>query len=282
MARRRRRTGASWRGSLIAAAGMYAILRWGVPALFERTPMTAGLVPVSITVAPFVGGFLLLEALAAFLFTAGRRRRVGGGFRVGAGHSSWVPPPESRSAPGDRPTEWSLQLLRKLEWKRFEEVCAAYFRETGLRAESLPFGADGGVDIRLFEGRATKPHVIVQCKAWTSRDVGVAPVRELFGVMADEGVPAGIVLATGGFTEAALAFAKDNPLDLIDGARFLKMVGHLSVEAQRRLLDVATEGDYTTPTCPSCGRKMTDHTGNRGRSWKCLRCNRTLGRQGGF
>ena len=66
-----------------------------------------------------------------------------------------------------KPTVWSLELLRAIEWKRFEDLCAAFYREKGIRCETTPLGEDGGVDIRLFQDEnSDKATAIVQCKAW--------------------------------------------------------------------------------------------------------------------
>lgn len=174
--------------------------------------------------------------------------------------------PQSATA-NERPTHWSLGLLQNIEWKRFEEVVAAYFRETGYRAETIRCGADGGVDAKIYRGDELIS--IVQCKAWNSRPVGVKPVRELLGVMADQKVSAGIFFATGGFTNEAFAFATKNPLTLISGDEFLKTIYALPEAAQQRLLVVATEGDYMTPSCPSCGIKMVQREGGGKMFWGC-------------
>ncbi|NOT17807.1 MAG: hypothetical protein HOP20_07060 [Sulfuriferula sp.] len=168
-----------------------------------------------------------------------------------------------------KPDTWSLALLKQIEWKRFEELCAAYFRELGLRAETIKCGADGGVDVKLFRGDASEPHSILQCKAWNSRYVGVKPVRELFGVMAHQKIRSGIFLTTSTYTEDALTFAKEHPIFLIDGEKFFNMIGKLSHEAQQKLLAVATEGDYLVPSCPSCGIKMIERKGPKSRFWGC-------------
>ena len=42
------------------------------------------------------------------------------------------------------PDTWSVALLRSLDWKVYEELCAGYFKATGRRAEMTGLGADGG------------------------------------------------------------------------------------------------------------------------------------------
>ena len=53
------------------------------------------------------------------------------------------------------------------------------------------------------------------------------------------------------------------------GSAFMGMIQKLPAEAQQRLLAVATEGEFTTPTCPSCGIKMVWRKSERGDFWGC-------------
>lgn len=179
-----------------------------------------------------------------------------------------------------RPTGWSLDVIDRVEWKRFEELCCAFYREKGIRAETTRLGPDGGIDIRLFQDEADPARVaaVVQCKAW-ARPVGVGTVRELRGVMAHEKVDKGFFMAPNGFTPDARMFAADNRITLLDGKLILALLQRLPAEASQRLLALATEGDWTTPTCPDCGAKMAVREGRRGAFWGCSgypKCRRTL------
>lgn len=181
----------------------------------------------------------------------------------------------------ESPRCWSLEVLRSLEWKRFETVCAVYLRMIGLEPEETRIGADGGVDIRVYRPGKEKPVGIVQCKAWSSYKVGVKPVRELYGVMAAEGITTGKFITSGEFTREALEFAEGKKLRLISGERFLAAIRKLSEEKQQALLEEALEGDYRTPTCPQCGIKMKVRQGRNGgrQFWGCVRyprCRATL------
>lgn len=169
-----------------------------------------------------------------------------------------------------RPDAWSLDVLERVEWKRFEDLCCAFYLEKGIRAEVTRLGADGGIDVRLFQDNTDPARVtaIVQCKAW-NQQVGVKPVRELRGVMAHEKVEKAFFMAPQGFTADARAFAAENRITLLDGKLFLAMLQRLPAESSRRLLDLATEGDWTTPTCPSCGTKMIARDSKRGAFWGC-------------
>lgn len=174
---------------------------------------------------------------------------------------------------GDRipakPNKWSLELLRELEWKRFEILCGAYYAKRGFRVETIACGADGGIDAKLFFGKIKDPVGLVQCKAWSTKLVGVKPVRELLGVMAHNKVSRGIFHATGKFSGDALEFARANRIQLIGGTDLIANIGTLPETAQQELLAAAVEGDYKTPTCPSCGIKMRRVSGARGDFWGC-------------
>jgi restriction system protein len=187
----------------------------------------------------------------------------------------------------DTPQAWSLDLIQRLEWKRFETLCAAYFAAKGYRNEVTQLGADGGIDI-IFYGqspdRQQAPLGVVQCKAWNTYKVGVKPVRELYGVMAAEQAPMGIFMTSGVFTKEAEAFAAGKRLMLVNGEKLLALICALPLTAQRELLAQMTSGDYTTPSCPTCGEKMVVRTSRRGQRkgrqfWGCRhypRCRNTL------
>ena len=68
-----------------------------------------------------------------------------------------------------------------LTWSQFERLIAEFYRRKG--ATVTPRGgpmADGGVDLNLTY--ATGERLIVQCKHWKNRQVGVKPLREVWGV----------------------------------------------------------------------------------------------------
>jgi restriction system protein len=179
------------------------------------------------------------------------------------------------------PAAWSLELLQAIEWKRFEDLCAEFYREKGIRCATTSLGADGGVDVRLYQD-AEDPQrctAIVQCKAWGERIVGVKPVRELLGVMAHEKIAKAFFMSPSRFSDEARSFAQSNSITLLDGKLFLAMLLRLPDTSRQRLLAFATEGDYTTPSCPHCGTKMLAREGAKGKFWGCAnypRCRQIL------
>lgn len=180
-----------------------------------------------------------------------------------------------------KPNSWSLELLRDLEWKRFEDVCQRFYEIKGIKSETTPLGPDGGIDIRLYQDDSGTATSIVQCKAWGGRSVGIKPVRELLGVMTHAKIEKAFFMASCDFTDEAKAFANSNRIILISGETLVALIKRLSEGEQQALLEFATDGDFSTPTCPTCGIKMRQVSGNNGRSdfWGCRsypRCRRTL------
>lgn len=197
--------------------------------------------------------------------------------------ASRVEPTATAQAP--KPTVWSIELIRDLEWKRFEDVCQQYYEKKGIRSETTPLGPDGGIDIRLYQDESGRPTSIVQCKAWGERRVGVGPVRELLGVMTHEKIGKAFFMTSGSYSDEAKRIAEANRITLIDGTMLLLMIQRLPLNAQQSLLSFATDGDYKTPTCPSCGVKMKSVPGQRGRPdfWGCINypvCRQKLGMRG--
>lgn len=186
------------------------------------------------------------------------------------------------SKPNSKPEYWDLELLKSLEWKRYEEVCKEYLRLKHCDASMTCIGADGGIDIRINNSE-NKTVALAQCKAY-SNAIKVNMVRELYGVMAHEKVRTGIFLTTSTFTNDAKEFAKEKQLLLIDGNEMIKLIKEMEPEKQKTILNMATEGDYTTPTCARCDTKMVLRKGQKGDFWGCKnfpRCRSTLQVRGG-
>ncbi len=182
-----------------------------------------------------------------------------------------------------KPTEWTKELISSLEWKRFEQLCSEYLNAKGFQSKLTRCGADGGVDVRIFKDNDL--YGVVQCKAYKSYKIGIKPVRELYGVMASENVKQGFFITSSRFTKEAVKFSnKNTSLKLVDGDLLLKRIKELPDFDQQTLLDTITDGDYTTPTCPSCDVKMVVRTSSKGKNkgddfWGCAsfpKCRQTF------
>src|SRR3954466_9008525 len=131
--------------------------------------------------------------------------------------------PGSRGEPGQASRaaklntgKWTFELLKHLEWRRLEELCAAYFEELAFKTAIVHERADGAADICLYAAGAGEPSILVRTKAWDPYPIGMKPVRELRAAMASANVADGVMLTSGRFTPEAKAFATKENIELID------------------------------------------------------------------
>jgi len=168
---------------------------------------------------------------------------------------------------------WSPELLKQLDWRRFEQLCAAYFEALGFRIDAVPAGAGGASgDISVYEQGAERASIVVHCQPWNAYRVGIKPVHGLLGTMTAANVAEGVLVTSGKFTQEAHDFArKQKTINLIDGADLLAKIAALVPEKALALLRLATEGDFLTPTCPSCALKMIPRksTSHGRKFWGC-------------
>jgi len=146
----------------------------------------------------------------------------------------------------------SLASIRMLSWARFEDLITETFRRQGYRVQKTKSGADGGVDVVIRKAQQT---ILVQCKHWRARRVGVGPVRELAGVVGAEPGTAGILVTSGGFTPEAERFAQKSGIRLIDGDALVDLL---------RLDQVHESQVDDTELCPRCGGKLVRRVARRG------------------
>lgn len=175
-----------------------------------------------------------------------------------------------KSSAQSKNDSWSLDLLMSLEWKRYEEICKEFLiiKEKGrLNVSVTKTGADGGIDLKITD-KKNKIVALGQCKAYNSI-IGVSFIRELFGVMASEKVGTGYFFTTSKFSNDAIEFANKNKITLINGSEQIKIIQSFKPEQQQKLFQIATNGDYTTPTCPSCDIKLIKRSSEKGEFWGC-------------
>lgn len=189
-----------WVGPLSAGA-VYGLTRWLLPVLagWPKDPAVRPLVEFVTGLAPVVA------AVLAVLTTV-----------------IWMAAEMARYRDHRLPSVVRNGGLESLGWSEFERLVARCFEQQGYLAEVVgdPAG-DGGIDIVL---RDDDERVLVQCKHWIGRKVGVKPVRELFGVLCAEGADRAILVSSGDFTPQARAFADGKPLELVDRQGLMAML----------------------------------------------------------
>lgn len=121
-----------------------------------------------------------------------------------------------------------VSSLRALDPTSLEMVAAAVWRRLGYDTIVTPRSKDGGKDVVARSLRpGSRGVVYIECKQWAKK-VGVVPVRALRGVIAQEQVTSGILVAPGGFTDgtgtATELAAGSAVIELVDGMELSKLL----------------------------------------------------------
>jgi restriction system protein len=174
---------------------------------------------------------------------------------------------------------WTLELLKRVEWRRFEELCAAYFEALGFRTQASRNGER--LAIGLYAAGSQSASTLVHCQAWNADTIGIRLLKGLRGAMTSGKLGEGVFVTSGKFTHEARDYAAKENIHVLDGAELLAKIADLAPEKSLGLLKLATKGEFMTPTCPSCEIKMTSRTSTRvGRKfWGCPnypRCKQTF------
>lgn len=175
----------------------------------------------------------------------------------------------------------SADALQGMSWQEFEMQVGEGFKRRGYGVrETGGGGADGGVDLVLTQG---DEKFFVQCKQWKAFKVGVSTVRELYGVMAAEGVAGGFVVTSGQFTGDAQAFAAGRNIQLLDGLTLTQLLqdGRGQQAAKSRAAEpgssnrTAADGQPTPAAEPKQRHWVTESAVER----KCPRCSKPMVRR---
>ena len=123
--------------------------------------------------------------------------------------------------------------LLDLTPSEFEALVSNLFSRMGLDTKLTRSSRDGGVDAVAFDTRPVLGgKVIIQAKRYRDT-VGVSAVRDLYGTMLNEGASKGILVCTSGYGTEAFNFAKDKPIELIDGGGLLYLLReHAGLDAR--------------------------------------------------
>jgi len=168
----------------------------------------------------------------------------------------------------------SIETLKKIEWYSFEILCKLYYENIGYTVFKTKAGADGGMDLLLYESDSELPCALIQCKSRTHRDIGISYMRELLGVMTSENVNKGIFITNSSFTREAFEFAKSHQIEAIDVSTLWMMLDGLVADKKSNLIHFLESSDFTTPTCPNCEVKLEERIAKKGKDigqkfWGC-------------
>jgi hypothetical protein len=149
--------------------------------------------------------------------------------------------------------EWTTEF-RHLNASEFEWLVGEVFRREGwtVQETGCQDGPDGNIDLDLTRN---DQRIIVQCKRWEARPVGVDQIRLFLGTLLRERLPgdSGVFVTLSQFTEQARKEAQRAGLVLVDGHEL-----HALIEKVRR-----------PEPCPQCTAPMI--LGHSQHGW-WLRC----------
>jgi len=228
-----------WPAGIAVGIVGFLVIRFGFPAWLDNA-------------GPLAGGFSAMLGVLAFLWLAV--------CLLGALISA------IRSGNSRRllDTRTNLESLSATGWRNFERLVGEAFRRQGYAVEENHHGGpDGGIDLVLFkDGR----RILVQCKQWRREQVGVAIVREMYGLLVHHCADAARIVTIGTYTEAAAAFAAGKPIELITGEQLLAMVRAVQPNASTTPAPLPQQEPANTPTaetCPRCGAVMVEKRNRR-------------------
>ena len=243
-----------WWVSVLVSLAMYGFLAYLLPWISFSNPILQGIANGVSTGAGIIALALLPPAMVGPIIRHRKRKLLA--------------------------TQQGLQSIRALSWRQFEVLIAEIFRRKGYQVlENEHEGPDGGIDIRL---RKDGDLHLVQCKHWKKYKVGVAIIREMYGVMVAEQAVSMTVVTSGMFTHDAVDFAADKPIDLIDGVALNKWMKEAqgvvakteapttSSEPNNGKLEQATLMSGDSPEaqagqpCPKCGADLVLRTATKG------------------
>jgi restriction system protein len=228
-----------WVDLLLGFIG-YLLLKWIIPGLAVESPIARSLLSAIPILAPMFLALCAFCAVASACINFNGRKLLRHHQRTGN--------------------------LSNVSWHDFEFLVEQYYQDQGYVAQrNFGFGPDGGIDVRASKG-ATK--ILIQCKHWRTKNVGVATVREMYGLMVGEGFDQAHIVASGGFTKEAEAFAYGKPVQLITADMLRSR--HKPSAATASKPQVVMPPD----TCARCGSGMVKRTAKRGANagnefWGC-------------
>jgi restriction system protein len=143
--------------------------------------------------------------------------------------------------------------LASMDWEDFEhlvrELFAKIYSSRNAEVKITQASRDKGVDAIVYDSTPiTGGKTVIQAKRYVNV-VDVSSVRDLYGTVLSEGAGKGIIVTTSYYGADSYEFAKDKPLELIDGSNLLAL---LEKQGYKMKIDLAEarrlnrEGDIST------------------------------------
>ena len=114
------------------------------------------------------------------------------------------------------------ELYFQMNPREFENAIAQLFRELGFEVKQTPFSNDRGKDAIVWKNGEK---YLVECKRYEADNkIGRRDLQIFFAAMKEENAKAGYYINTGSFASTAIAYAKENQIELYDRRRLPTLV----------------------------------------------------------
>jgi restriction system protein len=155
---------------------------------------------------------------------------------------------------------WSAELVARMDWRRLEQVIAALFNFEDHHAETISGVQDSQSGIGPQTAAATSLVFTRGASPGKTSDGRAVPAQWV-GVFTHHGV------------RRALFLKKATPghgiSSSLDSRELLECIFALPDGRRDALLAMAMQGDWSTPTCPTCNTKMLKLKGGAHYFWGC-------------
>ena len=158
----------------------------------------------------------------------------------------------------DRLGGWSPELIAGMDWARVAELARSIATEAGCEVAGLRVMPDGAVRFGMIEepksAKARRAMVkIMPWNEWGGTPEAVQRFAEEVGAARHT---RGVLIAPGGFSPAALRKAQELRIEAVDAAGLEAAVRALPRPKSDYLFVTSTAGDFATPSCPVCMKKL--------------------------
>ncbi len=157
------------------------------------------------------------------------------------------------------PLGWSPELIASLDWLRLAELARAVAANAGCELGGSQVFEDGSVLFAMIEQpKSAEPkRALVRLVAWNEWSATPQMVEAFAHDLRSARDARGVMIAPGGFTPAASHAAAEHQIEPVDAARLCNTLKMLPPDRSDFFHVITTAGEFQTPTCPVCLKKMS-------------------------
>ena len=158
----------------------------------------------------------------------------------------------------DRLAGWSPELIASLDWARLSELARSIAAASACELAGSRVMPDGAVHFGMIEQpKSAKPRrAMVKIVPWNEWGASPETVRHFAKEVSTARDTRGVLIAPAGFSPAALRVAQELRIEAVDASALNAAVRALPGDKSDFLFVVTTAGDFSTPSCPVCMKKL--------------------------